>query len=357
MTYQTIDTTSLPAKTSYSCSLGSSNDRYDNDYTYNNYYSNNRYRRRTLLQSDEDSALLEDLTRGTRTLAGASAREIAETNGQLLKRLGRQFASGLSTNRWDSATERQGSQAVGTPHRRRWLVEQQPVNTPLVSGTATTQASTASQATVALPGGLRDCCKANPDCTDQLSVIVTHIDYSAAIQGLAGLNLLGLGSVRVVSSMVSVLFTSSAGTPVALSCTAHPFEVTVPLQSQLYIPGAPGTTECWELQQNGTSLTGTTSRQTTLLKVVGGTATCAPTSAGTFLIVQRGPQDTVPTGERVLPPSKDVRTAAIAVASVLISAVAVLLACIAFILFRAWFRDWREKRRERRLLEEQSRDA
>lgn len=82
-----------------------------------------------------------------------------------------------------------------------------------------------------------------------------------------------------------------------------------------------------------------------------------PTFSGTFLIVQRGPQDTVPTGERVLPPSKDVRTAAIAVASVLISAVAVLLCCIAFILSRAWIRDWLEKRRERRLLEEQSREA
>lgn len=278
---QTIDTTSLPDKTSYSCSLGSSSTA-GNSYKYSddndNYYSNNRYRRRSLLQADPE--LLADLTRGTRSLAGASAREIIETNGQLLKRLGRQFASGLSADRMGPATERLGSQAVGTPHRRRWLAEQQPVTTPLVSGTATTQASTVSQATVALPGGLRDCCKANPDCTDQLSVIVTHIDYSAAIQGLAGLNLLGLGSVRVVSSMVSVLFTSSAGTPVALSCTAHPFEVTVPLQSQLYVPGAPGTTECWELQQNGTSLTGTTSRQTTLLSVLGGTATCAPSSAG-----------------------------------------------------------------------------
>lgn len=278
---QTIDTTSLPDKTSYSCSLGSTSTS-DNNYRYSYDDNNNRKRRRSLLQINGDAEMLGFLTRGTGSLAGASALEIAETNGQLLKRLGRQFANpaGLGANRWDTATGRQDPPAVGSPHRRRWLAEQQSVTTPLVSGTGSTQASTVSQATVALPGGLRDCCKANPDCTDQLSVIVTHIDYSAAIQGLAGLNLLGLGSVRVVSSMVSVLFTSSAGTPVALSCAAHPFEVTVPLQSQLYVPGAPGTTECWELQQNGTSLTGTTSQQTTLLSVVGGTATCAPTNAG-----------------------------------------------------------------------------
>jgi hypothetical protein len=74
-------------------------------------------------------------------------------------------------------------------------------------------------------------------------------------------------------------------------------------------------------------------------------------------VVQRGPQDTVPTGERVLPPSKDVRTAAIAVASVLISTVVVLLCCIAIILSRAGFREWLQKRREARLLAQQSREA
>lgn len=234
-----------------------------------------QFRRRSLLQF-ENSTSVDELTRGAQQLGArlgtASAREIAETNGLLLKRLGRQFVNRdrLRLNQRVSATGKSGSQPGGAPYRRRWLAESQPV----------TQASSVSQATVALPGGLKDCCKANPDCTDQLSVIVTHIDYSAAIQGLAELKLLGLGSVRVVSSMVSVRFTSSAGTPVGLSCADHPFQVTVPLQSQLFVPGAPGTTECWELQQNGTSLTGTTSQQTTLVSVVGGVATCAPTNAG-----------------------------------------------------------------------------
>lgn len=59
----------------------------------------------------------------------------------------------------------------------------------------------------------------------------------------------------------------------------------------------------------------------------------------------------------MLPPSKDVRTAAIAVASVLISTVVVLLCCIAIILSRAGFREWLQKRREARLLEQQSREA